>query len=369
MKFTPKFADLPPYTPIEPFEVVSARLGRNADEIIKLDANENPYGASPRVLEALANLAYPHIYPDPESRALRAALQDFTGVPAEYLMASAGSDELINLVIQVMVNPGEAVIDCPPTFLMYGFDTRLNLGKVVQVPRRPNFGLDLPAIQKTVEQEQPKVLVIAAPNNPDGSLPTQEEIDALLDLPVLVILDEAYIEFTPEGGRLGEMATRINQVPARENLIVLRTFSKWAGLAGMRVGYGAFPSWLMPTLWKSKQPYNVSVAASTAAIASLQDLETLADRVARIKADRSRLFGMLQSVPYLTPYPSQTNFILCQVNDRPAVELKSQLAKAGILVRHYNTSYLKNYIRITVGKPGECDRLIQVLHDLEKEAG
>lgn len=364
MKPAARFDTFPPYTPIEPFEVLSQRLGRPAEEIIKLDANENPYGPSPLARQALANLAFPHIYPDPESRALREGLSAFTGVPAEYLLAGAGADELIDLLLRVLLEPDDCVINCPPTFGMYPFDTLLNAGQVIDIPRRADFSLDLSAIQTAVAERQPKVIFITAPNNPDGSLPSPDDVEALLSLPALVVIDEAYVEFTAEGGRLGENLSRIRQVPQRDNLVVLRTFSKWAGLAGLRVGYGAFPAWLMPVLWKAKQPYNVNVAASAAALASLQDLDFLAQNVALLRGERERLYKGLCQVPFLRPYPSQANFILCQVIGRSALELKNTLAQQGILVRYYNNALLKDFIRISVGRPAESDAVLAALQGL-----
>ena len=351
-------ADLPPYVPIEPFEVLSARLSRAPQSIIKLDANENPYGLSPSIRTALADLEFPHIYPDPESRALRSALSKFTGVPEKYLVAGAGADELIDLIIRVLVEPGDCVISCPPTFGMYPFDTHLNAGTLVEVPRNTGFSLDITAIKQAVHNHKPKILFLASPNNPDGSVITQHEFDQLLELPVIIVLDEAYIEFN-QLGRLGNTATRITAVPGLENLIVLRTFSKWAGLAGLRVGYGAFPDWLMPTLWKAKQPYNVNVAASTAAIAALEDLDNLADKVALICAERDLFFNRLADISWLHAYPSCANFILCQVLERDAAVLKDWLAtRHGILVRYFNTPQLKDHIRISIGRPED----MQMLH-------
>ncbi len=361
MKIAGRFQAFPPYTPIEPFEVLSARLGIPAEQIVKLDANENPYGPSPRARQALAELAFAHIYPDPESRALRNALSRLTGVPVEYLMAGAGADELIDLVLRVLLEPGDTVINLPPTFGMYDFDTRLNAGQVIEIPRRANFKIDLDAIRQAVAERHPKVLFITTPNNPDGSLPDPGELEALLALPVLVVIDEAYIEFTSQGGRLGEGLSRIRQVQERDNLVVLRTFSKWAGLAGLRVGYGAFPKWLMPVLWTAKQPYNVSVAASQAAIASIDDLDALAENVERLRQERERLYTELQTVPFLQPFPSQANFILCKVVGKPALELKQTLMKQGVLVRHYHTPLLQEFIRISVGRPYETDAVLAAL--------
>ena len=148
----------------------------------------------------------------------------------------------------------------------------------------------------------------------------------------------------------GRSHSFIKEVEKRDNLIVLRTFSKWAGLAGLRVGYGAFPKWLLSVVWKAKQPYNVNVAASAAAIASLEDKDWLNDNIRKIKSERSRLFVELGNFPFLEAYPSQANFILCKVSMLDANDLKTALSHKGILVRHYNTPLLKNYIRISVGK-------------------
>jgi histidinol-phosphate aminotransferase len=373
MKTTSRFESFPAYQPIEPFDVISVRLGRPIEEIVKLDANENPYGPAPKARQALVEMAFANIYPDPESRALRTSLAGFTGVPAEYLMAGSGADELIDLLLRVLLEPGDGVLTCPPTFPMYPFDTLLNQGQVVSVPRRPDFSIDLAGIQAAVADRRPKVLFLANPNNPDGSLLPPEVIDELLDLPLLVVLDEAYIEFAEQGGRLGERLSRIKTVPERQNLVVLRTFSKWAGLAGLRAGYGAFPAWLMPVLWKAKQPYNVNVAASTAAIASLADLDWLAGNVEKLRSERTRLYSLLKQIPYLEPQPSQANFILCRVKGRSAIELKQSLLAQGILVRYYNTPPVEDCLRISVGKPLDSQRILRVLlslagdPDLEKQ--
>jgi histidinol-phosphate aminotransferase len=368
MKLPLHIQNLPPYVPIEPFEVLSARYGRNPDQIIKLDANENPYGISPAARRALAEMDFPHIYPDPESRALRAALSKFTGVPVENLLAGSGADELIDLVMRLLLEPGDRVVNCPPTFGMYPFDTELNAGLVVNVMRRPDFSLDLDGIREAVEQTHPKLLFLTSPNNPDGSLISSETLAELLTLPVLIVLDEAYIEFADANDTLGRSLTNITRAPELENLIVLRTFSKWAGLAGLRVGYGAFPAWLMPTLWKAKQPYNVNVAASEAAIASLQDADFIVKTVACLCAERNRLMDSLNGISYLRPFPSFANFILCRVIARDAARLKSDLAeKYGILVRYFNTSSLRDCIRISVGKPEHTEALLQALSDFENQ--
>ncbi len=360
MQIRKHLQSLPPYIPIEPFEVLSARLGRDPANIVKLDANENPYGPLKAVREALANMPFPHVYPDPESRALREALARFTGLGAEYLLAGAGADELIDLLMRVFLEPTDYVLTCTPTFGMYVFDAQLNAARCIEVPRRADFSLDMPSIRKAVEAYRPRLLFIASPNNPDGSLVDAKTMEALLALPTLIVLDEAYIEFADEC--LGASLSRIGDVPQRENLVVLRTFSKWAGLAGLRIGYGAFPLWLMPTLWKSKQPYNVNVAASVAAQVSLAHVDELAKGVERLTTERERLFRALQKIPYLQPYPTRANFILCRVVGRDAAELKARLAQRhGIFIRYFDKPALRDHIRISVGRPQDTDALLQAL--------
>jgi histidinol-phosphate aminotransferase len=343
--------------------VLSARIGRAPAEIVKLDANENPYGPLPAVREALATMDFPHIYPDPESRALRASLEQFTGVPSEHLMAGAGADELLDLLMRVFLEPDDCILSCPPTFGMYSFDAELNAARCIEVPRRSDFSLDIDGIRRAIETYEPKLFFITSPNNPDGSMLDKETLDGMLELETLIILDEAYIEFA--GENLGATISRIREVPERENLVVLRTFSKWAGLAGLRVGYGAFPKWLMPTLWKSKQPYNINVAASVAAQVSLQNRDTLKSVVELIKDERTRLFTALQQIPYLKPYPTQANFILCRVIGRDAAELKAKLAQEhGVFIRYFNKPGLRDHIRISVGRPQDTDALLKALQTL-----
>ena len=354
----PDVTTMEPYTPIFPFDVLAARLGRDPDDIIKLDANENPYGPPPRVRAVLADLSYVHIYPDPESRALRTTLADLTGLSADLLLAGAGADELVDLTMRLFLQPGNAILNCPPTFGMYAFDAVISGARVISVPRRSDFSLDLDAVEEAVYRHCPKLIFIASPNNPDGGWLPDADMERLLALPIVVVLDEAYIEFA--GMELG----RIRQVPHHDNLIVLRTFSKWAGLAGLRVGYGAFPPALMPYLWKIKQPYTVSVAASTAAIAALEDRAWLEQKVALIVEERERLVRLLKDIPYLRPYPSRSNFVLCQVVGRDARQLKLALEREGILIRYFDKPRLSAHIRISVGKPDHTDALIAALRRL-----
>ena len=154
------------------------------------------------------------------------------------------------------------------------------------------------------------------------------------------------------------MAKQVGQHP---NLIVLRTMSKWAGLAGLRVGYGIFPRALMPHLWKIKQPYNINVAADIAAQVSLKDVDYLMQRLRQLVAQRQRLEIAFAELPFLSPYPSQANFVLNRVSGMSAEDLHDRLARQGIIVRYYNKPRLRDHIRISAGRPDQVDRLLDVL--------
>ena len=344
------------YTPILPYEVLSAQLGCAPEDILKLDANENLYGAVPAVRAALGALPYPHIYPDPESRALRSLLAQHTGVPAAQLVAGAGADELIDLTMRMLLDAGDVLLDCPPTFGMYANCAHIQGAQVLAVPRRADFSLDIHALRAAVARHKPKLLCLGSPNNPDGSQLADAELLQLLQLPLVLLLDEAYIDFAGAG------ASRITWPLRHANLVVLRTFSKSAGLAGLRAGYGAFPAALVEHVWKIKPPYNLSVAADAAARAALAAMPAVQAHVDAIVAERARLAAGLAQVPYLQPIPSAANFVLCRVTGRPAQQLQAQLAQQRILVRYFDKPALRDCVRITVGQPAHTDRLLQALH-------
>lgn len=365
----PHIRSMPAYQAVEPYDVLAARYGFRPEEVLKLDANENPYGPLPQVREALACLQAIHSYPDPESRRLREALAQTFHLPMEHFLVGAGADELLELIVRVMVDPGDTIVIPTPTFGMYAFLGRVYAARIIEVPRNPDFSLRLEAIREAVLTHRPKVLFVATPNNPDGSMPPREVREALLDLPTLVVLDEAYIEFTDGGGPLGEDNSFLRQVPMRENLVVLRTFSKAAGLAGLRVGFGVFPRWLAEALWKVKQPYNVSVVAQEAARITLLHREALIPVVERIKAERERLYQALRTLPFLEVYPSQTNFLFVRVKNGSARDLKEYLAREhGILVRHFAAVGLEDGLRISVGKPEHTNRLLEALQQWGRRA-
>ena len=345
------------YTPTTSLEVFAQRLGKAPGDLIKLDANENPFGPSPQVIEALATLPNINIYPDPEAGRLRELLADYTGAPAEQILCGAGADELIELILQLFIEPGDCIINTPPTFAMYGFDAPLYHGRVIDVYRRADFSLDVDAIEAAAQQHSAKLVFLCSPNNPSGGLIDAADIRRLLDLPATIVVDEAYIEFADSAG----LGSWVGDYP---NLIILRTLSKWAGLAGLRVGYGIFPPALMPHLWKIKQPYNVNVAADIAAQASLRDVDLLLERVRLLVEQRGRLETAFAELPFLSPYPSRANFVLNRVQGMSAEDFRERLARAGIIVRYYNKPRLYDHIRISAGTPQQVDRLLEALRGI-----
>ena len=364
MSFAKKFIrqhiqNMSAYEPIYPLDVLADELGIAVDELIKLDANENPFGALPEVKQALAELDTLHIYPDPESRQIRKLLADHHEISEDNIVLGAGADELIDLIMRIVVEPDSYVLNCPPTFGMYAFDGALNHARMVDVPRRMDFSVDIDAVEKAVEDTHARVLFLAHPNNPDGGVLSRHDFQRLVNLPILLVMDEAYIQFSEQH------TTFLDEVLHHENVIVLRTFSKWAGLAGMRIGYGIFPEEFVPILMRAKQPYNVSAAAQEAALVTMRNLPAAKKNISRIIQQRAILYAELQKIPWLYPYPSQANFILCRVVDYPAEEVKDYLRRQGILIRYFNKPGLVDHIRISIGTSQQIQKLLTALKGLK----
>ncbi|OGO17270.1 MAG: histidinol-phosphate transaminase [Chloroflexi bacterium RBG_16_50_11] len=351
----PHLADFTGYSASTSPDTLKGKVEVSLEDIVKMNANENPYGCSPRVLKALAECQHFNIYPDDGQQELRKLLAGYAGVPAECIVAGHGSNTIIDSIVRLFVGPGDEVINSVPTFDIYRFSTEICGGKVVNVNRDDNFAIDVKKIKAAITPKT-KLIFLATPNNPTGNVVPQQEIVELIETGLPVVVDEAYYEFS------GETVMPVTQ--SRQNLMVLRSFSKWAGLAGLRVGYGVFPARIAAYMMAIKIPHNVSVAAEIAVRESLTDLAYLQGRVQAIVKERARLFSELQKITWLKPYPSQANFIYCAVSKSSASELHLQLQKKGVLVRYFNNPLLKNSIRVSVGKPEHTDALIKALRSL-----
>jgi len=285
---SPHVQALEPYEP--PDWQALAALGKvGLGQLVRLDANENPYGLSPRAAEALARFQGYGYYPD--YRALEAAVARHTGVEPGHIALGNGGDEIIDLAVRLFVEPGQGAIVCPPAFGLYATSTTAHRGRVFSVPRQADFSLDLEAIEALAAGEgrdgeqggrgRPKLLFLTSPGNPDGQTISGDTMRRLLELPLAVVVDEAYVEF---GGQ--------SVVPLLEeyaNLLVLRTFSKWAGMAALRLGYAVTSREIAGAMARLRPPYNVNAAAVVAALATFDDMDHVEDTIGRIVAERERL--------------------------------------------------------------------------------
>jgi histidinol-phosphate aminotransferase len=353
----PELVNFTGYVASKSPEEVAATARFPINGVIKLDANENPYGCSPRVMEALSKYDSFNIYPDAGQRELKKLLQGYTGVDAEHIVASSGSDQMIGLIMQLFVGPGDEVINFPPTFDIFRFAVTLCNGRIVDVPRDGNYNVDIAATKKAITKKT-KLIVLANPNNPTGNPTPRKNILELLDTGVPLLADEAYVEFS------GETVTPL--VPNYKNLMVLRTFSKWAGLASFRIGYGIFPPEIADYLMNIKMPYSVSSASTIAVRESLKDRDFLMERVKKIVAERERLYGELKKIEWLKPFPSKANFIFCHVLNGTAKQIYEGLMDRSIIIRYAGNHLLKDAIRIGVGKPEHTDMVIKAIREIEE---
>ncbi len=322
-------------------------------DVIKLDANENPYGCSVRVQELLASYDQYHIYPDPLQTGLRARLEIYTGVKRERILLANGVSELTDLMMRVFVGPGDDVIICPPTAHFYRLFAGLAGANIVEVPRNPQtFDLQSDQILQAVN-ERTKLIFIGSPNNPTGNATSPTDLVKLLKSRAIVVVDESFYEFAG--------STAAGLVAEFDNLVVMRSFNHWAGLAALRIGYGLFPQEILKHLWKVRGACNLNAAQSLAAEAALDDPHYYALTLGWLKTERGRLYRQLRKLNFLQPYPSQSNFILCQVVRGNAFAVKKRLERAGIIVKCLNGPELPDHLRISVGRPEDTDRLMHTL--------
>lgn len=347
----PHLREIETFSPADPPELQAEKAGITEGEIVRLNANENPYGFSPQVAEAVANVPY-NIYPDPLQRRVRTALSEFTGLSADRIVVGAGSDEIIDLIFRLVIEPGDKIIDSEPTFGMYSFDARVNGAATVMVQRDENFDVDVDAVKDAID-DRSKIIFLCSPNNPTGNVATQEQIEGLVETGLLVVIDEAYWEFS------GHSAA--SMVLEHENLIVLRTMSKWAGIAGLRIGYGIMSPTLVDHIIDIKQPYNVTTASEAALLATLKDAAYLDGNRDLIVQERERMIGLLSDIPGVRPRPSGGNYVLCELEPGRAVEIFENMAIRGIFLRKFGSKRLQDFFRISVGTSNDTDAVIEAL--------
>ena len=346
---------LKPYVAVESPGFLADLSGLDEDKIIKLNANENPYGASLKLPSALKAYRSYHIYPDSKQMVARKALSEYVGISEDYILVGAGADEIIDLILRATLEKGNSVINCPPTFGMYSFSTHINGGHLIEVPRDSNFDIDLTMVKESINTDT-KVIFLTSPNNPTGNSVPDNVVLSILQEDIIVVVDETYFEFS------GNSVVKL--VEQHPNLVVLRTFSKWAGLAGLRVGYGIMSSLLVNFLMDIKSPYNLNVAAEVALLTSLDDLSYLRGNLDIIIKERERLFDSFLNIAGIFPHPSEANFLLCDFAEGVSTKVYERLARMGIFVRYFDTPVLKDSLRISVGTPEQNDVLIAAISDI-----
>ncbi len=331
----------------------SARSEFEGNAQIFLDANENSLGS------ALNNNF--HRYPDPLQKKLKQKISAVKHVAVENIFIGNGSDEAIDLLVRAFCNPGvDNIITCPPTYGMYEVSAGINDVTVKKVLLTTNFQLDIEAIYEAID-DATKIIFVCSPNNPTGNLINNDSIVWLLkNFNGIVVIDEAYIDFT----NIVSWSQRLNEFP---NLVVLQTLSKAWGLAGLRIGFAFASNEIIQVFNKIKPPYNISEAVRQLADQALQN-ETLAKEKTNILVQqKERLMKDFKQFDFIqTIYPSDANFILMKVNDASA--LYNYLLSKAIVVRNRSSQPLcKNCLRITIGTPGENDDLITALKKYSNE--
>lgn len=341
----------------------SPRESARTDDLIRLDMNESPYGPSPKTVAAIASFATTNRYPDFDQWELREAIATYAGVTAEQVFCGAGCDDVLNLLAQAVLDPGDEIIISEPTFGVYRMQANLRGAATVNVPLDHDFQLDVDGILAAVT-EKTKYIMICTPNNPTGNELDRSSIEKIAaEAPCLVVIDEAYSEFAG--------SSYVDFVETHPNVIVFRTMSKFAGLAGMRVGYGIVPRSMTAHLENIVQPcHNVSYVSAEAAIASLDDLDYLMGVVDRIVASRDELAANLREIPGVEPYPSSTNFLLVKLPVADAGPVVAELANRGVLVRYFANPALglQTCLRVTIGTPAENERFLSELADILGDA-
>ncbi len=357
----PWLHDLVSYEPGKPIEDVARELGLKPSEIIKLASNENPLGPSPKALTAMREtLERANFYPDGGGYYLREAIAQKFGFERANVILGCGSNEIIEFIGKAFLNPGDEIVTSRHAFVVYKLMATLFGAKTVEVPD-PGFAHDLEAMAAAITPKTREVF-IANPNNPTGTLLSQEEIDRFMaKVPdnVIVVFDEAYFEFNEQP------PDTLKYVREGRNVVVLRTFSKIQGLANLRIGYGLAKPDLVDVLQKTRQPFNTNGIAQAGALAGLLD-EEHQRKTREITIEGREKMQQEFAAMGLEFVPSFANFVLVKVGDGKAVF--SALMKRGIIVRDMTSYGLPEWVRVSIGTAEQNARFLEELKRLPELA-
>lgn len=339
-----------PYVPGKPVKELERELG--IGNSVKLASNENPVGPSPAAIEAIGKaLSDINRYPDGSGYYLKKALSEKLSVSEDELILGNGSNELIDIAVHTFMKDGDEAIMATPSFVVYSMGVQSVGGVCIQVPLK-NYTHDLDRMAAAVTPRT-KMLFIANPNNPTGTINRKEEFDRMMaDMPdgLIVVLDEAYIEYVSDPG----YPDSLESLHSDKNILVLRTFSKIYGLAGLRLGYGVAKREILADMNRLREPFNTNSMAQTAALAALGDGEHLRRSRETNESGKEYLYSQLDEMG-MSYVPTEANFIYVPVPDAPA--LYEKLLKLGVIVRPMGP----DSIRVTIGLPGENKKFIEAL--------
>ncbi len=346
----PQLADLVPYDP------------KYLPAEVSLSANENPSDVAEEVRRDIAReiKRVPfNRYPDPLANDLRDMIAEANGLDRDQVLVGNGGDELLFDLALAWGGPGRTCLNMPPTFSVYENNARLTGTTIVDVPRTADFRIDEEAVLARVAQGDIDYLIVTSPNNPTGELADETFILKLLDATdALVLVDEAYFEFS----RL-TMRPYLSQ---HKNLVILRTFSKAFSLAGVRVGYLLGDEEVLRELIKVRQSYSVDAVSQAIARVVYENRAAFEPGIDAIIAERARVFEALKTLPGVTAFPSQANYILFRIDD--AAQVWQRLYDRGILIRDFSSApYLQNCLRVTIGSAQENDKFLSALRDVAME--
>ncbi len=351
LKVHKNIASLVPYSPGKPIEELERELG--IAHAIKLASNENPLGPSPKALAVLsAAVTTLHRYPDGGAFRLRGKLAERWKVTPDHVILGNGSDEILGFLARAFLSPGDEAVMADQTFVIYKMEVTAAHGVPVAVPLK-DWRHDLRAMADAVTPRT-RLLFVCNPNNPTGTMVTKAEVDALmarLPEPVIVVFDEAYYEYV----RSREFPDSLSLVKQNRNVIVLRTFSKIYGLAGLRIGYGLTTPEIAGYLNRVRPPFNANSLAQRAALAALEDEDHVAQSRAANEAQMAQVQAGLAALGLL-PIPSEANFLYVDVR-RDGRAVFEALLREGVIIRHIEG----RMVRITIGLPDENRRLLQAL--------
>lgn len=351
-------ASLIPYPPGKPIEELERELGISGS--IKLASNENPIGPSKKAIEAVkAELSGLNRYPDGSNFYLKRKLSERLGVSEDMLFTGNGSNEIIEILMRTFLQPGDSVVMGSPSFAVYPLVTQAAGCEAIEVPLKADLTYDMEKMVAAITGKT-KIVFIANPNNPTGTMLGAEEFSAFMEAvpgSVIICMDEAYCEYVTST----DYPDSLSYVKAGRPVVVMRTFSKIYGLAGLRAGYGVGPEYIIDYMNRVRQPFNMNTLAQAAALAALDDDEHIEKSLENNRNGLDYLFGEFSALGFEC-VPTEANFFLVKVGD--GANVYDALLKRGVIVRPMAGYGLGEYIRVTVGLPDENRRLIDTIKEL-----